>query len=390
MKRLNFRDTRCPLALALAGVLGVGSAQAANITVTDGGDAGTSSTCTLRQAVEASNANAPVGACPAGFGPNDSINFDVSLANATITLAQGQLVVTESMRLYGMGQVIDADGNSRVILVQDTQKLAASNVTITGGNAAGAGGGIYLGDQADLELVESTVTGNQTVAEGGGIYGRMKNDVSVIQSTLNNNIAHGAYGGGGLYLYYATAEIRNSTITGNSSDASGGGIYARNKTELDIEDSTISKNSAVVSGGGIVFTLFSTVSMSRSIVSGNTVAGVPGDVAGDGTFEPKYSLLGMALQADHTGYGNVFTDDPGLGALGDHGGRTPTMVPTITSAAIDMESCDYNADYDQRGRLRGQVLLDPETPCDAGAVEASFYDLDHIFSDDFEPEYNPV
>src|SRR5215470_15304647 len=54
MKSISLRSRRLlPLAIALA--LGVPAADAATITVTTAGDAGSASTCTLRQAIDSAN-----------------------------------------------------------------------------------------------------------------------------------------------------------------------------------------------------------------------------------------------------------------------------------------------------------------------------------------------
>ena len=74
MKSISPRSRRLlPLAIALA--LGVPAADAATITVTTSGDAGTASTCTLRQALDsANNDSAGTSSCTAGSG-DDTIDF---------------------------------------------------------------------------------------------------------------------------------------------------------------------------------------------------------------------------------------------------------------------------------------------------------------------------
>ena len=86
MNSISLRSRRLlPLAIALA--LGVPAADAATITVTTAGDAGTASTCTLRQALEsANNDSAGTSNCTAGSG-DDTVAFASNLRASTITLA---------------------------------------------------------------------------------------------------------------------------------------------------------------------------------------------------------------------------------------------------------------------------------------------------------------
>src|SRR5215475_1796998 len=72
--------------LALAVTIACADARAATITVTDGGDVGTASTCTLRQAIVSANKDAHgTSTCLDGSGA-DTIAFADALVGSTITL----------------------------------------------------------------------------------------------------------------------------------------------------------------------------------------------------------------------------------------------------------------------------------------------------------------
>ncbi|MET0230546.1 MAG: choice-of-anchor Q domain-containing protein, partial [Rhodanobacteraceae bacterium] len=73
----------------------------------------------------------------------------------------------------------------------------------------------------------------------------------------------------------------------------------------------------------------------------------------------------------------VDADDLALGALGNYGGNTPTLVPGTGSVAIDNASNDQCTAYDQRGFARPV-----EGPCDVGAVEVEGVDV--LFADGFD------
>jgi hypothetical protein len=117
-----------PLSQAVALALAAGGAHAASITVTDGGDPGTAGTCTLRQAIVSANADSAQGTCTAGSGA-DTITFASGLANSTIALQYGQLLINSSVTISGSGQTIVAGGNSRVMEISNANTVASVTVS---------------------------------------------------------------------------------------------------------------------------------------------------------------------------------------------------------------------------------------------------------------------
>src|SRR5262249_27870488 len=101
------------LSAAIALLLASSAAPPAPIAVTAGDDASPITTCNLRDAISAMNAQTiassdPCFATTTGtFGSDDTITFDASLKNATITLAQGQLGTAAPMTVAGSGQTLD-------------------------------------------------------------------------------------------------------------------------------------------------------------------------------------------------------------------------------------------------------------------------------------------
>jgi hypothetical protein len=182
------------------------------------------------------------------------------------------------------------------------------------------GGGIYANG---LELVDTVVSGNSASgygAAGGGIYSvggadatdGTGNDTSLTRCTVSGNrvTAQHAYGGGVFTLSggprnLATMRVTNSTIARNlvEDEASlpesgqyyyrGGGIYMGGGS-LSLASSTVAENVVTghaatfggkpnMSGGGITATIgnaheVEVLALRHSIVVGNTVGGVPGDL----------------------------------------------------------------------------------------------------------------
>jgi CSLREA domain-containing protein len=269
----------------------------------------------LREAVDAANATAEA----------DTISFDTSLSGQTITLTNGELLITNNLTIDGdldnnSTPDITVSGNnaSRVLNVNDgnstpDKTVSLEGLTITAGRTAeflNYGGGIFNAE--NLSVNNSIISGNSTVdavSDGGGIsnFGSL----SVSNSTISNNSTSGfrsrgggisSYGslsvsnstisgntvlddsgeGGGIYSGDTQTTISNSTITGNSTageNGSGGGIYSIGS--LNISNSTISDNSTAgpISEGGGIMSLRS-LSVSNSTISGNSTSGAQSNGGG--------------------------------------------------------------------------------------------------------------
>src|SRR5262252_5676972 len=290
-----------PLALAVSLALVDASAHAATITVTDGGDSGSSSTCTLRQAVVSANKNAHGASSCADGSDDDMILFDDALVGSTITLGGTELAVTSPMTIIGSGQTIDGNNASRVMYVGHAT-LSASHLKLVNGNADGnSGGGMEVlfstvslddvgvsGNEADyaagiaafnysaLTVTNSTISGNVAARKGGGVEIVNGTTVKLANSVVSGNTASR---GAGIFLsFYSELSLERSTISGNTANSapnlSGGGIYGYRCTKARLIDSTISANSGNYSGGGIVAVecplavVNSTVANNTSLASG--------------------------------------------------------------------------------------------------------------------------
>lgn len=286
MQQTNSSRARRPLALAVSLALGIGSAQAATITVTTLGDSASGSSCTLRQAIVSANTNAASGACVIGAIGADTINFDAALANATITLANGELEVDESLVINGSGQTIDANQASRVLAVYNTATLTASSLTLTNGYANSDGGGIYLDYDTSLSLADVTVSNNSASDAGGGIYGRGYNSVILTDSNISGNTSNSV--GGGLALGYGSLTLTGSAVSGNATNFVGGGL-ALFSSSSTLTGSTISGNLVTFGGGGGIYLYGGNVSIANDTVSGNTAYNYTG-----GGIAAKYADVDIA------------------------------------------------------------------------------------------------
>ncbi len=248
--------------------------------------------------------------------------------------------------------------------------LDIENSTVTGNSAYAAGGvAAYSGD---FTITDSTVEGNDAFGQGGpnysfgyggGIWIGNGADLTLDGSTVHDNTAAS---GGGVYaqdIGSNSASISNSTITGNHAIVSnGGGVWIAGQTGLTVNESTVTDNDAVTYGGGLQSYSTQSALIEDSIVSGNTAANNPssGDLHEDtSVFDAYFSLIGIPSSYVYSTLpgSNLYSVDPKLGSLQGNGGPTQTMAPLCGSPVIDKGKA-FDGGEDQRGLARPVELAD--------------------------------
>jgi uncharacterized repeat protein (TIGR01451 family) len=249
---------RIVLLAVIASAVLAQSAAAATVNVQNEHDSGNGS---LRKAIADAN-------------PND----DVLVPPGIYRLTSGELDVGKNLQIIGAGSgtapggntIVTAGGSSRVFNVHDGT-VTLTDMRITGGKAT-PGAGIQESSVVNLERV--TVAGNvagggNAPGQGGGIA--VVNAGSVELHLLNSSVTGNRAGGGGpagggqgggIHVQYGTGASRTitldrSVVSGNTAggvggEGIGGGINtdteSNNSTlDLKINDSTIAGN---VAGGG--------------------------------------------------------------------------------------------------------------------------------------------
>jgi predicted outer membrane repeat protein len=285
-----------------------------------------------------------------------------------VTLTQSTVSGNSTAGVRGHGGGIYSNG--AVTLTQST---------VSGNSTAGQsadGGGMY--SKGTVTLSQSTVSGNSTAgqsADGGGISSLFA--VTLAESTVSGNSTAGQSADGGGIHSKGTVTLSQSTVSGNSTSgdsADGGGIFAYGAVTL--AQSTVTENQAThataTSGGVFQYDTVSNhpLSISGSIVAGNTAGGGGADLAPDpqSTLTVNYSLIGVA-PAGMVGIGNITGLDPLLGPLANNGGPTMTHALLAGSPAIDAGDPNFDPEdpdgdpqtddvmlFDQRGAPFVRVL----------------------------------
>ncbi|WP_414586425.1 beta strand repeat-containing protein [Scytonema sp. PCC 10023] len=209
----------------------------------------------------------------------DTIQFDPSLADKTITLTSDQLTINKDLTIDGAG---------------------ASGLTISGNNAhrifdVPEGGSTFT--LRNLTLADGKATGDWEDGAGGAIRtvsSDKRTTLNVENSKFVNNSASGA-GGGAIWGGFNTANtITGSVFEGNDSTAGksergGGAVAVNTNSTLTVKDSDFTNNKGT--NGGAINTVLSTLTVE------------------DSTFRNNDSTAGGPIGPHTIGYGGaIYTD----------------------------------------------------------------------------------
>ena len=311
---------------------------------------------------------------------NVILQSDISLTGE-VTVGSGISVTvtsdgSERTVINGAGRVFSVTSSGSLII--------GGNITLTGTNAGGNGGAVYVNGGTFTMEADSKITGS-SADYGGAVYvdggtftmesgsiitgssaGYAGGGVSVSGGefimrggTIGGNDPGSAntasYDGGGVYVDGGTFTLSGGTISGNSSSRNGGGVYIDSGTFTMSDTATIQDNTATTHGGGVhifsggtftmnggtiggtaantaeygggVFVSGGTFNMNDGTISGNTVTQSGGGVyVNDGNFTMKGGTIGgtTANTATQNG-GGVYVFDGTFSVSGS---------PTITGNTV--------------------------------------------------------
>jgi len=345
--------------------------------------AGPNPVCTLRAAIQASNANSGT----------DTISLPAGVYTLTIAgrnedaAATGDLDITDAVNITGAGAgsaIIDGNGIDRVFDVFANGTTTISGVTIRKGNpGAAAGGGIFSGavvgnNVVSLNLSNVIVTQNTNTNNGGGIAN--SDSISLTDVTVSNNTCVGQAGLGGGIFNQGTATLNRVTLSGNSASGGGGlgSDFDVNLTNVTIYGNSADSGAAIMHNGGLATLVNVTISNNNAAPGGGGFFNL-----GDATF--KYTIFADAPASETcmnfgtsftsgghnvdvgtscglTGTGDLRNTDPVLGPLQSNGGPTVTQALLMGSPAIDAGGTDCPPPFcDQRGP--GHCSVTTATAC---------------------------
>ena len=244
-----------------------------------------------------------------------------------------------------------------------------------------------------LSLAGITLTGGNTTTNGGAIA----NNGGTVHLSDTTFTANAAPSGGAIYNNGGAVTMVNTTFAANSATNQGGAIYNTGAGgTVQATGTTFSTNSATNQGGAI-YNSGSTVTLSLSVVAGNTVgnSGTGPDlfgsaVSGTGGGNVLGNPMGSSGITNGTNNDKVGTAaiplNPLLDPLADNGARNgiQTFALQVGSPALDIVTCSAGVTLDARLVPRPQPV-GAGSKCDAGSYEAIFSPQSYIvnrFADD--------
>jgi CSLREA domain-containing protein len=273
--------------------------------------------CTLRDAINAANANAGA----------DTINFSVS---GTITLTSTLPGLTGDLTIDGTGRNIVIDGAQQHTLITTFNgTLSLISLTLTNGksdfcggggcdggaifefeqnvnitncifsnNSASRFGGAIAGDGGKYVITGSTFSGNTAGVAGGAICAGICSvtnfldvgDVTVTDSVFTNNSAQNY---GGAINYDGSLNVSNSTFSGNSG-GNGGAISKASDGDVLTVNSTVFSGNSANTGGGVY-------SIGSATITNDTFSGNNASVGGGMFVEDGFLYLANSSFVNNAG-----------------------------------------------------------------------------------------
>jgi hypothetical protein len=169
-----------------------------------------------------------------GFANNAENSYHV-VAYSSFTGA----AVLEGFTIAG-GNANTMDNLSGGGLINIGGRLRVSRCKITGNSASSRGGGVFNFTFGDLTLTNCLIVGNRAEFSGG-MENRYLSEATLINCALLGNSAEN---GGGFGNAGADATVINCVISGNRADGRGGGMYNRFDTDVTVTNSILWGNTA--------------------------------------------------------------------------------------------------------------------------------------------------
>ena len=332
-----------------------------------------------------------------------TVSFSDGLAGQTITLSSGPLTLGKNVTIDGSaapGLAISGNNSDRVFIVNAGTTATVKHLTVKNGfgfQLAGGilnngsltldhvvvtentmttnagdfwqgGGGIYNGDGATLNLIDSSVTNNQAAWSGGGVYSFFNTTTTILRSTISGNVSNDV--GGGIRSL-GNMTITNSTISGNRSTGWHGGAIFQTDGNITITNSTIANNIGPDFAPSTFFigqfggSFVPTLTLTNTIITGNQwyacerfASGTAANVVSSGNNLVQDASCNPAAS-------DLVITDAKIDSLANNGGPTWTHALLAGSPAIDSANDAACPATDQRGIIRPQ-----DTHCDIGSYES--------------------
>lgn len=236
---------------------------------------------------------------------------------------------------------IDGSAAGRVLVILGVGPTTRiRGFTIRNGNAAGPGGGIYIGG-ASPTIEDCVIEGNAAHA-GAGVYTDAAFPL-LERCIIRNN--HAPFGSGG-GVYADNTSIGTSNITtlnycivyGNSCGAYGGGVTAWERAVARMDHCTVADNAGALAGGNLYFTRAGFFQVTKCVVA----------------FPSANANVQAAL-------------NPGASTFGCSDFHSPSLANFVGLGSPVGANANFDLDPQFCDRGAGQYGLTSLSPCASGA-----------------------
>ena len=200
-----------------------------------------------------------------------------------------------------------------------------------------------MGDR-NIDVKNGYFYNNSTFSTGGGaLYVGGSSGLSIEKTTFYSNAASTS-NGGALFINSSSHSVVNCTFYQNGA-ANGGAIYTNDPFgNVSLTSTTVYANTASTDGGG--FYMNGGISMTHTVLAGNTASGIDNDFTRDAANQPNlisndYNFIGYDPGSEVFGpdpndqIGTTAPIDPMLGLFQDNGGYASTLMPVPGSPLVD-------------------------------------------------------
>jgi hypothetical protein len=279
----------------------------------------------------------------------------------TITLTEGELEITSSITINGLGAdqlTISGGGVSRVFteVGNGLRIITITDMTIADGLApSSTGGGAFFANGANATFRRVVMTNNNSLGNNGSAIVSAFGTLEITDSAIVNNLNTGV---GAIRLQDNTTVITNTTISGNGTRGISIFNSSSNADRLSLANVTIANNA----NEGIEVVAFASTTLleyQNTLFTNNGGQGSI-DARGNDAGLPGLSIVSLShnlLDDTPTGVathaaapGDLRNTNPLLAPLADNGGPTPTHALLVGSPAIDAGNSLLT--IDQRGVAR--------------------------------------
>lgn len=312
---------------------------------------------------------------------NTQINGTIMVSGATTIDQEIEVKNGESLTVKGTGSGASITNNDgRIFNITSGGSLTlGENITLTGTNATGNGGAVYVNGGSFTMEADSKITGS-SAQNGGGVY--IAGGTFTMNGTaiLQGNMA--TTHGGGVHIFSGgTFTMNGGTIDGTAKNTAtyGGGVFISGGI-FNMNDGTISGNTVTQSGGGVY------VNDGNFTMAGGTIGGTTANTAtqnGGGVFifNGTFAVSGSSLTITGNTANNVYLASGKTITIGAEGLTGGTIGVTtegigagrkvkITNTSVDRAGVIFISDYAAYSiaEYDGAVYLsDAETKYVAGA-----------------------